>query len=415
MLRGLVELGYDINNHASLRFIEPLLYRSEHYVARHQAVFLCEPGPKARPFAMSTPLIDPSGGVLIHLPFAHGIYDTLARARHEGISAEELDLAVQALPASQGAALASMFTTVAPPKTHLPTNGETLRMRYFGHAAVLLETADVSVMLDPSLGYPSNDGVDKFSYFDLPPVIDYVLLTHNHLDHVLFETLLSLRHRIRRVVVPRSNGGSIQDPSIKAILRQVGFESVVELGELEDVPIAGGRIIGLPFLGEHSDLHIGSKLGYMVDLLGNRVMFLADSNNLDQTLYARLAAELPSADVIFIGMECAGAPMSWLYGDLMPRRLKREFDQGRRLDGSNFERARGIIDQFTPHAAFVYAMGSEPWLTHVMSTAYTDESEAIVESNKLIAYCEGRGMRSERLLGKREMVLNRNQLTMGAP
>ena len=44
-------------------------------------------------------------------------------------------------------------------------------------------------------------------YDDLPDVIDYVLITHNHQDHLLFETMLQIRSRIKHVVVPRNGGG----------------------------------------------------------------------------------------------------------------------------------------------------------------------------------------------------------------
>lgn len=37
---------------------------------------------------------------------------------------------------------------------------------------------------------------------DLPERIDYVVLTHNHADHVLIETLLALRFRVDTIVMP---------------------------------------------------------------------------------------------------------------------------------------------------------------------------------------------------------------------
>jgi hypothetical protein len=127
-------------------------------------------------------------------------------------------------------------------------------------------------------------------------------------------------------------------------------------------------------------------------------------------LYARLSEVIGAPDLIFIGMECAGGPMSWLYGDLLPRRLRREHDQSRRLSGSNFERARRIVDQFKPRGVLVYAMGAEPWFTHITSIVYTDTSAPIVESNKLVEYCSQKNIAAERLYGKREIVLSNHQL-----
>jgi L-ascorbate metabolism protein UlaG (beta-lactamase superfamily) len=285
-----------------------------------------------------------------------------------------------------------------------------MRIRYFGHASLLIESNGVSIMTDPSLGYETGGGIDRFSFRDLPESIDYVLLTHSHQDHILFEALLQLRYKIKTIVTPRCNGGFLQDPSLKLILDKAGFESVIELDELSRLKIPGGFITGLPFLGEHCDLHIRSKLGFHIEMDDHRVLCLADSNNLDPVLYARLSEVIGAPDLIFIGMECAGGPMSWLYGDLLPRRLRREHDQSRRLSGSNFERARRIVDQFKPRGVLVYAMGAEPWFTHITSIVYTDTSAPIVESNKLVEYCSQKNIAAERLYGKREIVLSNHQL-----
>jgi len=47
---------------------------------------------------------------------------------------------------------------------------------YFGHACILLETNDVSVLLDPVLSYTYESYISRYTYEDLPEVIDYVLI-----------------------------------------------------------------------------------------------------------------------------------------------------------------------------------------------------------------------------------------------
>ena len=46
-------------------------------------------------------------------------------------------------------------------------------------------------------------------------------------------------------------------------------------------------------------------------------------------------------------------------------------------------------------------MGLEPWLVFIISLKYTDESKPIVESNKLVDECRGRGIDAERLFGEK--------------
>ncbi|HWM69596.1 MAG TPA: MBL fold metallo-hydrolase [Steroidobacteraceae bacterium] len=101
--------------------------------------------------------------------------------------------------------------------TAAPAAGE-LRIRYFGHAAVLLETAQIAVLTDPIIPYTKPGGLVRFTYTDLPRRIDYVLLTHAHQDHVLIETLLQIRHRVGEIIVPKNSGGFLQDPSLRWIL-----------------------------------------------------------------------------------------------------------------------------------------------------------------------------------------------------
>jgi L-ascorbate metabolism protein UlaG (beta-lactamase superfamily) len=415
-LQGMVELGYDLNNHASLRLIEPLLYASEFYEPGFQSVLLRTVGEGGRPFVLATPLIDDAAaGVLLEAPFNAPIYDDLARAREHGLAPQEFDRLCSRVAECGGAAarFSALFSESAPARRHQPCAPGEARVRYLGHASLLIEAADIAILTDPSIGYETGGGLDRYSFADLPEKIDYVVLTHHHQDHVLFETLLQLRHRIRNVVVPRTNGGMLQDPSLRLVLEAIGFQSVIELDELQSIRIVGGTITGLPFLGEHCDLHIRGKLGYQIELHGHRTMVLADSNNLDPRLYERLAAIIQPPHVIFIGMECTGGPMSWLYGDLLPRRLKREHDQSRRLSGSDYERARRIVDLFQPRAVLVYAMGAEPWFTHLTSIVYTDTSAPIVESDKLVAHCRSRNMLAERLFGKREVVLGADGVRLG--
>ena len=104
-------------------------------------------------------------------------------------------------------------------------------------------------------------------------------------------------------------------------------------------------------------------------------------------------------------MECDGAPVSWLYGPLHTQRLERAKDQSRRLAGSNFDRAQAMVEQFHCKEAYVYAMGQEPWLNHVMGVKYTEKSNPIIQSNRLIEKCRASGISAERLFGEKEILL----------
>jgi L-ascorbate metabolism protein UlaG (beta-lactamase superfamily) len=205
------------------------------------------------------------------------------------------------------------------------------------------------------------------------------------------------------LIIPKSDGGKTFDPSLKQVLKNIGFKNVIELDELESIAVGGGEITGLPFLGEHADLGIRTKIAYLINLSGKTVLCAADSNNIEPRLYEHLSEITGSIDILFLGMECDGAPLAWVYGPFMMRPLGRKMDQSRRLNGSNYERAIEIIDRLRPKEVYVYAMGQEPWLTFVTAIKYTEESYPITESNRLIEACKSRGIHSEMLLGHKEI------------
>src|SRR5260221_6392231 len=197
----------------------------------------------------------------------------------------------------------------------------------------------------------------------------------------------------------------LQNPSLKLLFENIGFNNVIELSECQSLELANGEILSLPFLGEHADLAIGTKLAYLVRIGRHKLLFAADSCNVEPFLYTHLHEFVGDVDIVFIGMECDGAPLSWIYGPLMPHHLERAMDQSRRLAGSNFDQAIQIVNQLRVREAYVYAMGQEPWLNYVMSIKYTPESRPIVESTRLIEDCISRGIHAERLFGEKEILI----------
>ena len=138
--------------------------------------------------------------------------------------------------------LFASFFTEQPAQPSPRFAGDGVRIRYFGHACLLIESKDVSILTDPMIGYKIENGIEHYSYADLPETIDYVVITHGHQDHCVFEVLLQLRHKIKNLIVPRGGGGSLADPSLKRVLQQIGFENVRELDELEASPYRERRL-----------------------------------------------------------------------------------------------------------------------------------------------------------------------------
>jgi 4-amino-L-phenylalanyl-[CmlP-peptidyl-carrier-protein] 3-hydroxylase len=395
-LAGRVELFYNRDNRTpDYRFIEPLMYASRYFDRGLQQVRFSEIRQDAREFALTTPVLeyDP-GQLLITVPLDSGLLDTIFRG---GLTPGGLEQVISALglAGARAETFRSFFEEEPGPASRSRDDDV---IEYVGHACVFVRHQGTTFLVDPVISYGGySRGDDRFTFDDLPEHIDYVMITHNHQDHMLLETLLKIRHKTGRVVIPRSANSSLIDPGLKQILGALGFRDIVELDDLESLRTPGGVITALPFLGEHGDVRIRTKCGWLLDLESTRVLFAADSTNVSPRLYQRVAAEIGKVDIVFIGMESIGAPVSWVYGPLFPERLDHRVDAGRRLNGSNFDQAAAIVNVLEATSVYVYAMGQEPWLGAVMFISYDDSHPSIVDSNKLVAYVTERGGTAKRL------------------
>ena len=394
-LKGYVELVYDINNYPSFRFMEGLLYKSRYYDETRQSIELSLVEKDGRSFVFSTPRLREANHLQIRVPFRHEGIDELARMKY---APQPIDRIKEILGVDgDDEALFSSFFTKEQSQVGSKPDCEGVRIRYYGHACLLIETKDVSVLVDPLISYKYDAERFRFTYNDLPEVLDYVLITHNHQDHCMFETLLQLRHKIKNIIVPKSIGDGFTDPSLRLVLKQIGFNNVTEIDDMESLEVAGGTITGLPFLGEHADLYIRTKAAYIITLNGKSMLCAADSNNIEPRLYQHIHECVKDVEVVFLGMECVGAPLSWLYGPLLTKPISRKMDQtNARRATSSAQKAKQV---------YIYAMGHEPWLTYLTSINFTSESPQIVESNKLIEECKKKGLVSERLLYYKEIFL----------
>ncbi|MDQ3681736.1 MAG: MBL fold metallo-hydrolase [Bacteroidota bacterium] len=406
ILKGYVELYYDRHNNPGFRFFESLLYKSEFYNKGSQSIAMWITNNDERPFCLSTPRLDEANVLSLDISFDNPVIDELAKMKRVPQTLGYIK-AMLGIPASREELFETFFTETPPPPYQKYT-GDKIRLRYFGHACILVETKDISILVDPLISYYGyHSSVEHFSDVDLPDTIDYVMITHNHQDHILFETLLPLRHKIKNLIVPRTSSGKLEDPNLKLMFEHIGFDNVIAMDEMENIRFSDAEITGLPFIGEHSDLNILTKMCYLVKIGEFKLLFLADSRIVESALYTHIHQEIGNVDVMFLGMECDGAPLTWLYGPLLTKKLARDMDSSRRLAGSDCDKGMALVDIFNPKETYVYAMGQEPWCEFISSIKYTDESNPIVQSDKLVKICRSRGMEAERLYGEKELLYDK--------
>jgi len=404
-LAGLVEASYDSNNHVSLRLLEELAYDEDAFKSPAQELAFGRSKDTTRNFFLNTPRLPSDDRMIVPSSFSHACFDLISTSRIAAVPFRQLADALGVHDEAEQLRLRSYFSSEPPLRNAPAYDGEGLRVRYFGHACVLVQSAQVSVLIDPFLTWDHDDAEGRLTFHDLPDRIDYVFFTHNHQDHFSIEVLLQLRDRVGTFLVPRNNVTSLVDPSMKLVLRHLGHHNVIVMDAMDRIEIPNGWLLSLPFYGEHADLDITSKHGLCMELEGRRLMFLADSDCKDRILYRRLAKRIGKIDNLFIGMECDGAPLSWLYSPYLSNPVSRKDDDSRRLSGSDSEHAWSIVEEFGCTNVYVYAMGQEPWMRFVTGLQYTPQSKQIVESDKFVERCRGTGLSAERLHGCRTITL----------
>jgi L-ascorbate metabolism protein UlaG (beta-lactamase superfamily) len=399
VLSGLVELAYDTRNQPSVRFIEPLAYESPAYTEARQSVQLSLETGVERPFILSTPRLRSPSVLEVPIPFRHPGLEELFTARMRPTSSSRLREALE-LDDEQAAGLGRLLAP-APDLSADRHISAGARIRYFGHACLVMQTPEAAIITDPWVSADIT-ATGRYTYRDLPDHIDLVLITHGHQDHIVLETLLALRGRIGAVVVPRSSRGSLADPSLALYLSHAGLP-VVEVDDFSEVAFPGGTVVATPFLGEHADLDIRAKSTYCVRI-GGRIVFIgADSSGIDPGLYRYMRSHVGRIDTAFLGMECAGAPLTWLYQALFTMPVTKKMSNSRTLSGSNAEQAAAIITELGAAEAYVYAMGEENWLVgHVMATTYNDDSYQLKQVDEFMTWCADHDIKAGHLFGQHE-------------
>lgn len=89
---------------------------------------------------------------------------------------------------------------------------------WLGHSSYYIQTDGVSFLVDPVLspyGSPFRffnkafPGADIFKPEDIP-VIDYLVITHDHYDHLDYPTVKSIKNRVEKVILPLGVGAHFE-------------------------------------------------------------------------------------------------------------------------------------------------------------------------------------------------------------
>lgn len=100
-----------------------------------------------------------------------------------------------------------------------------MRLTWFGHSAILLETEGAKILIDPMLGQRAGPlpiiSPKRFNE-ELPieieklPFIDVVIISHDHYDHLDYGSIVRLKDKVGRFYVPLGVGAHLRSWGVKA-------------------------------------------------------------------------------------------------------------------------------------------------------------------------------------------------------
>ncbi|WP_459780728.1 MBL fold metallo-hydrolase [Photobacterium sp. R1] len=380
-LKGRAELYYARNQSGAYRLFENAF---DGVFDRCESVlFTLKTEHTKRPPVFNTPRLScHETQFLIDIDFKEKILDKIFEARRTPVDfnklCREMNLSDEAKQQFR-----ILFTSECEHKEPSAPSHE--KIRYFGHATLLIETSSESLLIDPWIQNESfeKDGKISYSLSDLPEHIDYVVITHGHADHFNVETLLQIRHKVGQIIVPKSSGDMIEDPSLAKILKQIGFGNVIEVDPFEKIQGNTFQLHTLPFLGEHGDLRVDAKSSYYIETDSEQLLILSDSKFIQAEIYQYLLDNTLKVSKMFVGMECEGAPYTWLYEPVLNQGHQPEYAKNRRLTGCDCDETEQLIQLINPDSVFVYAMGLEPWLEYLIGKPATFDDYIVREYKRL--------------------------------
>ena len=89
---------------------------------------------------------------------------------------------------------------------------------WFGHSSYLLSIHGTTLLVDPTFcgGAPfpfinrAFPGTDRYRPEDLPERIDFLIITHDHYDHLDYNSIIRLKERVRQFICPLGVGAHLE-------------------------------------------------------------------------------------------------------------------------------------------------------------------------------------------------------------
>ncbi|HVF82028.1 MAG TPA: MBL fold metallo-hydrolase [Flavisolibacter sp.] len=153
---------------------------------------------------------------------------------------------------------------------------------WFGHSSFLLKTATANILVDPNFsGYAGPlrgmitafKGSNVYDAGDMP-IIDALVISHDHYDHLDYETVRQLRKKVKRVIVPIGVGSHFLKWGYKP-------QSITELNWNESISLNGKVKLTATPAHHRSNRTFASRktlwASYVIEADGYKIFYSGDT------------------------------------------------------------------------------------------------------------------------------------------
>ena len=167
-----------------------------------------------------------------------------------------------------------------PIKVFKTDSGKEVKIMMLNHGSIAIEYGNIDIQVDPVSSY-GNKQIDYTSF----PVADYILVTHEHGDHLCKETIDILRGEQTRIFINQSGFEKLGMGEIMSNGDQIKLNEDMILTAVPAYNISEG----------HTRFHPkGNGNGYILDIDGLKIYISGDTENIAEM------SSLEDVDVAFL-------------------------------------------------------------------------------------------------------------------
>lgn len=200
--------------------------------------------------------------------------------------------------------------------------GEEEVLVWFGHSSYFLQTGGKRFLVDPVLSGAASPirsttlsfkGSDLYAPEEIP-AIDYLLITHDHWDHLDFRTIMALKPRIKKVITGLGTGQHFE---------HWGFDSslVIEKDWYEEVALENGfKLNFMParhFSGRSLKRNTALWVSFVLTTPVSKIFIGGDSGY--DSHFADIGQRFGPFDLAIL--ECGQYDKSWRYIHMLPEEI----------------------------------------------------------------------------------------------